>query len=162
LSDPYYPEFDDVVRIHDEAMSGTGSQPSPLVRPDLLESAINRPRQLAYYEPGVDLISQAVRLAVGISQAQAFRDGNKRTALATADTFLAVNGQTFRGDPITFACWLICVAGNISNDDLDVCADHLGFDLVAKLDVIERREVEAQFEGWLRQNVAPTFPVDFY
>jgi len=136
-------------------MAGTGCEPSPLDRPEMLESAINRPRQLAYYDPGADLISQAVRLAVGISQSQAFRDGNKRTALATADTFLATNGQNFNGDRITFACWLICVAGNIANEDLEVCADRLGLDLVAQLDVTERKEVEAQFEAWLRLNVSP-------
>jgi death-on-curing protein len=46
------------------------------------------------------LARQAVVLAAGIAQAQAFLDGNKRTALAAADVFLRLNRMSFGGDPL--------------------------------------------------------------
>ena len=48
-------------------------------------------------------VAQAVALAVGISQAQAFEDGNKRAAFAAADVFLRFNGLVFEGDDLEFA-----------------------------------------------------------
>ena len=42
-------------------------------------------------------------LALGISQAQGFLDGNKRTAFITADVFLRANGRLFSGDPLELA-----------------------------------------------------------
>src|SRR5689334_17699 len=90
-------------------MERTGSPAVPFIHPDKLESALYRPRNLAHYG-GTDLITQAVALAVGISQAQAFEDGNKRAAYAAADTFLRLNGVVFVGDPIAFAYRLTLVA----------------------------------------------------
>jgi hypothetical protein len=37
---------------------------------------------------------------VGVSQAQAFLDGNKRAAFAIADVFLRINGLVYQGDPM--------------------------------------------------------------
>src|SRR5271168_187913 len=126
-------------------MEKMGNSRAPLLHPDKLDSAVNRPRQLAYYEPGADLFAQAVSLAVGISQAQAFQDGNKRAALVSAAAFIAMNGFRIDGDPITFASWLICVAGHINDDDLDVVVEHLGLDLVAELDAMGRESVCRRF-----------------
>lgn len=74
-------------------MERLGWAPAPLRAggEGLLESAILRPRFAAHYEDA-DLIRQAALLAVGISQAQAFLDGNKRTAFHATATFLLVNG----------------------------------------------------------------------
>jgi death-on-curing protein len=154
LSETVYLTVDDVIALHDEIVKRTGTLPSPLLQPGYLDSAIHRPQQLAAYE-GADLIIQAVALAIGISQAQAFQDGNKRAAFAAADLFLAFNGCAFDGDPITFACWLICVAGSINNDDIDICSEKLGFDLVVELDSLERKMVTQRFESWLRSQVLP-------
>ena len=148
-----------MIAIHDRVLEWTGQRPSPLLHPDKLESAINRPRHSAHYE-GADIIAQAVRLAVGISQSQAFQDGNKRTALLATDMFLASNGFSLEDDSARFACWLICVAGRISDEDLDVCVEHLGLDLVAELDAMNRERVIARFEVWLRLNVTPIDPAD--
>ena len=91
-----------------------------------------RRRQAAYYE-GIDLIRQAALMAVGISQAQAFLDGNKRTAFQSLDTFLWINGVEFTGDPMALADWLVAVAERSS--ELDVAT--------------------ADFEAWLRETVKP-------
>lgn len=81
----------DVVAIHERVMRAGGYQPRPLLRPELLESALYRPQQAAYYEDA-DTIRQAALLAIAISEAQAFEDGTKTTAFACLDLFLRENG----------------------------------------------------------------------
>lgn len=81
----------DVVAIHERVMRAGGYQPRPLLRPEFLESALYRPQQAAYYEEA-DTIRQAALLAIAISEAQAFEDGNKTTAFACLDLFLRQNG----------------------------------------------------------------------
>jgi death-on-curing protein len=154
VPEPVYLTLNQVIEFHDVGMERMGWAFSPLLHHARLDAALNRPRQLAFYEPGADIIAQAIVLAVGISQAQAFLDGNKRTAFAAADTFLGLNGIAFDGDPITFACWLICAAGDVSNDDLDVVAEHLGLDHAADLDAMSRDAVIERFDAWLRSNVS--------
>ncbi len=58
----------------------------------LLESALARPQQKWHYEPGTDLATLAAAYVFGVAKNHPFIDGNKRTALVTAYTFLAING----------------------------------------------------------------------
>ena len=58
-----------------------------------LFSALVRPQNLlAYGEPAPDLASLAAAYAYGIARNHPFVDGNKRTALVAARTFLILNG----------------------------------------------------------------------
>jgi death-on-curing protein len=124
----------DVIGLHRLAMEAMGSSAAPLRAggEGLLESAVMRPRMAAYYE-GADLTRQAALLAIGISQAQAFLDGDKRTAFAAMDTLLRLNGLAFSGAPLDGARQLEAVATR--PDGLDAAT--------------------ARFEAWLRDNVAP-------
>ena len=97
-----YPTLAEVIAIHEKVLRGLGEAPRPLRDEGLLESALTRPQMAAYYE-GADLIRQATLLGAGISQAQAFLDGNKRTAFQTLDAFLWVNGWEFVGEPLELA-----------------------------------------------------------
>lgn len=94
-----------------------------------------RPQMAAYYEDA-GLIRQAALLAISISQAQAFVDGNKRTAYTALDAFLRLNDLAYSGRP------------------LDLAYQLEGF--------AERREDREQaiddFEAWLRDNVGPRRP----
>jgi death-on-curing protein len=64
------------------------------VRDDsLVESAIGAAVNEHYYGGG-DEFSVAAAYAYHIAQNQAFLDGNKRTAVAAALTFLAINGHS--------------------------------------------------------------------
>jgi death on curing protein len=59
----------------------------------LLLSTLARPQNLlAYGEPAPDLASLAAAYAYGIARNHPFVDGNKRTALVAARTFLILNG----------------------------------------------------------------------
>jgi death-on-curing protein len=59
----------------------------------LIESALGSAQNAFYYGNG-DLYDIAAAYAFHLAQAQAFLDGNKRTAVITALTFLELNGVT--------------------------------------------------------------------
>jgi len=108
---PNYLTLLDVVAIHERVMRAGGYHPRPLLRPELLESALYRPQQAAYYEDA-DLIRQAALLAVAISEAQVFEDGNKTTAFACLDLFLRENGYLLHRAQHAVADVLITVAND--------------------------------------------------
>jgi death on curing protein len=117
MSEIRYLSLADVLALHQAMMEKFGFASAPLRDEGMLESAIMRPRMVAYYSEA-DIIRQAALLAVGISQAQAFVDGNKRTAFAASDVFLRLNGLAFAGDPIELAMQLEAIAartGNLEN-----------------------------------------------
>jgi death-on-curing protein len=58
----------------------------------LLESAMARPVNRVNYESDSDLAAAAGCYAFGIIRNHPFIDGNKRTALVAAETFLRING----------------------------------------------------------------------
>ena len=64
---------------------------------DGLESAIAAPEQEHFYK-GTDIFEIAAAYAFHIAQAQAYIDGNKRTAVACALIFLEGNGVPTDGD----------------------------------------------------------------
>jgi len=106
---PDYLTVQDVIALHEALMRRLGFPPAPLRDQGALESATMRPRVSALYED-IDLIRQAALLAVGISQVQAFVDGNKRTAYAALDVFLRMNGLMYAGDPVDLGRQLESVA----------------------------------------------------
>lgn len=122
----------DVIALHDEIMRRTGEHAAALRDSGLLEAALARPRMASYYERA-DVIRQAVILAIGVSQARPFVDGNKRTAYAALEVFLDLNGLEFHAEVIELADQLIAVADRPGS--LDDATD--------------------AFEAWLRERVGP-------
>jgi len=85
----------------------------------LLESALARPRQKWHYEPAIDLAVLAASYAFGIAKNHPFMDGNKRTALVAAYTFLAVNDLELEApEPEAVTAILGTADGSLSEDDL--------------------------------------------
>lgn len=132
MAEIHYLSVADVLALHQAMMEKFGFASAPLRGEGMLESAIMRPRMAAYYSEA-DIIRQAALLAVGISQAQAFLDGNKRTAFAASDVFLRLNGLAFAGDPLELAMQLEAVAERTGNLE----------------------EATGGFEEWLRERVRP-------
>lgn len=58
----------------------------------LLDSALDRPRNVHAPLPGNDLAVLASSLCVGLSKNDGFRDGNKRAAFSAMAVFLRLNG----------------------------------------------------------------------
>lgn len=64
----------------------------------MIESAIHQPKN-DYFYARADLFGIAAAYAFHIAQGQAFLDGNKRTAIASAMTFLELNRIDTNADP---------------------------------------------------------------
>jgi len=84
---PDYLTVEDILAIHTHQIDTYGGSHG-IRDPGLLEAALFRP-QTGYYE---SLEHQAAALWESLSQNPPFVDGNKRTAFASAVTFLAING----------------------------------------------------------------------
>jgi death-on-curing protein len=81
-----------------------------------LESAIIAVENRHHYD-NADLVACAATYAYHIAKAHAFIDGNKRTAAATTETFLIVNGATLEVGNSRLADLFIGLAsGEISRD----------------------------------------------
>lgn len=81
----------EVGRFNQEILRRAGQPPALLRERGLLESAVQRPQNAAYYI-SADLITQAALYMVGIALNHPFVDGNKRTGYITGVNFLHVNG----------------------------------------------------------------------
>jgi death-on-curing protein len=59
----------------------------------LLDSALDRPRNLRAYAPESDLAALAASLCLGLAKNHGYRDGNKRAAFSAMAVFLRLNGR---------------------------------------------------------------------
>ncbi|HEU0225602.1 MAG TPA: type II toxin-antitoxin system death-on-curing family toxin [Steroidobacteraceae bacterium] len=114
-----------VTAIHDEAIYEFGGL-AGIRDQGLLESAVDRPRNVLGYQPESTLFELAASLGVGIAKNHAFNDGNKRTALLVTRAFLFINGHDF--DP--------------AEDD----------EVHTMVGVADGSIDEAMFSNWLRAN----------
>lgn len=80
------------IAIDGEQLAEHGGAPG-LRDSSLLQTALAKPRQLdAYADPPPDAAALAASYAHGIARLHPFVDGNKRTALVLAETFLNLHG----------------------------------------------------------------------
>ena len=86
----------------------------------LLLSALARPQNLlAYGEETPDISALAASLAYGIAKNHPFIDGNKRTALVVARTFLLLNGFSLEAtQEEKYLTFLKLAEGNLSEEEL--------------------------------------------
>ena len=81
----------EVIAFNREILRRAGQQATLLRDRGLLDSAVQRPQNAAYYA-GADLLTQAALYMVGIALNHPFVDGNKRTGYIAGLTFLQING----------------------------------------------------------------------
>ena len=107
-----------VLRIHELQIERHGGFPG-LRAGGLLESAMARP-QNHYVYGETDVFVLAALYAGGIAQNHPFKDGNKRTAHATADLFLYIHGYDLEvGDVAAHVAFFERVAsGSVSREEL--------------------------------------------
>ena len=83
-----FPTIEEVIEFHDALISEFGGAMG--IRDEgALASAIMRP-QMGYYDT---LIEEAAALLESLTMNHPFVDGNKRTAFATTEAFLRMNGH---------------------------------------------------------------------
>jgi death-on-curing protein len=104
--------------IHDEAIYEFGGV-SALRDSGLLESALERPRNLFAHEPASSIFQLASTLCIGISKNHPFADGNKRTALLVTRVFLYLNGYAFEPkEDEEVLTWVAVADDSISENEL--------------------------------------------
>ena len=90
MKEPRFLTVEQIGRLHQKTIERFGGLHG--VRdPFLLEAAVIHPRTVHHYGDG-DLFDVAAAYCDHIAQAQAYIDGNKRTAVAAALIFLQCNG----------------------------------------------------------------------
>jgi len=96
LDEPKFLTLAEVLYLHDESLARYGG--SAGVRElGLVESALGSAQNAFWYGRG-GLFEIAAAYAFHIAESQAFVDGNKRTAAASAISFLRKNGARFPKD----------------------------------------------------------------
>jgi death-on-curing protein len=90
VSEPAFLGFEQILILHERSLRAYGGT-SGIRDEGLVRSAVHQPRN-DYFYGGADLFGIAAGYAFHLAQAQAFLDGNKRTAIAAAITFLEGNG----------------------------------------------------------------------
>ena len=129
-----YLTLDDVRGLHADVMRRTGFLPASVRDLGALESAIMRPQMVVAHYEGADLLTQAVTLMLAISQAQAFVDGNKRTAMFAALVFLELNGSAFDRDDELLAVLLEGAASRPHDEARATIAEWMRPQIVAQRD----------------------------
>jgi death on curing protein len=118
-SEPVWISVELARAIHQRQLSEHGG-PDGVRDPNMLESAISRPRQkFAYAAHEIDMPALAAAYAFGIVRNHPFVDGNKRTAYVLCRTFLVLNGWDIIG-PLTdrYPVFLALANGELSEDHL--------------------------------------------
>ena len=114
MSEPLFLNVEQIEGLHKRVLELFGGTDGIRNR-TLFESAIAQAQNVYHYKHG-DLCDIAAAYCFHISQAQAFLDGNKRTAVATGLTFLEINGVNVSLD-ITEPVYEAMIA--IANHELD-------------------------------------------
>lgn len=110
--------LDSVLAMHKRQIAEHGGTEG-LRDEGLLRSALARPENLAAYGENPDVAALAASYAFGIAKNHPFLDGNKRTALVVAATFLNLNGYDFDApSEDTYTMFLSLADGSISEDEL--------------------------------------------
>jgi death on curing protein len=106
-----------VLAIHDEQIAEHGGAVG-LRDEGLLDSALARPKNLHSYKKA-DLSRLAASYAYGIARNHPFVDGNKRTSLVVAETFLALNGLELVADDMEcLDAWNRLASGKMAEEEL--------------------------------------------
>jgi death-on-curing protein len=79
-------------------------------------SALARPINRWSYDLNADLADLAAAYLFGFARSQGFSDGNKRTGLACALVFLALNGASLHVPPAELYALTMAVANNQADD----------------------------------------------
>lgn len=88
--------LEDVVHMFHGAQLAEHGGGEGIRDPGMLESALNRPRQLVEYGgKRVDLCQIAAAYGFGLAKNHPFIDGHKRTAAIACELFLNLNGLAF-------------------------------------------------------------------
>jgi len=118
MKEPYWVLPEIVTSVHKMLLSEHGGAPG--IRDNaLLDSALNRPRQLYSYDSNASIFDLAAAYCYGLSRNHSFIDGNKRIALTIAALFLEINGYSLNAsEPEAVLIIQKLAAGHMPEKDL--------------------------------------------
>jgi len=91
IEEIFYLSTEEAISLHILLMRDWRETRFGIDRKDLLESALNRPKQSANFE-NADIYRQAATLCFGLVKNHPWLGGNKRTATFLTEVFLEMNG----------------------------------------------------------------------
>ena len=128
MSEPRWLVVPHLLAIHADQIRSHGGAVGLRDR-SLLESALQRPRNLLGYDANADLAALAAAYGFGLARNHPFVDGNKRVAFQAMYLFLGLNG--FRID---------APEGEVVTTILALASDNLD---------------ESALAAWIRRHIAP-------
>lgn len=93
MSEPSFLTLEEILFIHQQEIHASGGDPAIRDR-EGVEACVDAPKASFGGEYLYDLFGMAASYIASLSIRHPFLDGNKRTALASALTFLYINGYT--------------------------------------------------------------------
>lgn len=118
-----YPTTDDVLAIHDAVVASDRETEAGVRSPAVIESALVYVSEGYFGEVPETIHAKAAHLMRLLAAEHPFVDGNKRTALNTAETFYDMNGYEFdHGDDVREI--LKRLATDQANVDIDAVVDY--------------------------------------
>jgi death-on-curing protein len=114
VGDIEYISWDELVNAHRVQLQLFGGQDG-FVDEGVVRSVMSRAQFSAQYNPDADLADLAADYLFGFATTQGFLDGNKRTAVVVASTFIRKNGWRF----IISEKLMYLVAMAVAKGDLD-------------------------------------------
>jgi death on curing protein len=90
MIEPSWIDIDDVYELHNEVIARSGGSYGVLNQ-GALESTLNKPKNLHYYNDSVSLFDLAASYGYGLVKNHCFIDGNKRIAFSISSLFLLIN-----------------------------------------------------------------------
>jgi death-on-curing protein len=116
----YWLSVQEVIALHDEVIEDFGGSLG-ILNEGALDSTLNRPKQLAYYEPESGIFDFAAAYGHGLVKNHCFLDGNKRTALAVMAVFLLRNRYELTASELETVDVMVNLAkGHLSQAELAV------------------------------------------
>jgi len=91
IEEIFYLSTEEAISLHILLMRDWRETRFGIDRKDLLESALNRPKQSANFE-NADIYRQAATLCFGLVKNHPWLGGNKRSATFLTEVFLEING----------------------------------------------------------------------
>ncbi len=118
MSDFQWLTIEEVIALHNRLIERYGGSLGVLNQ-GALESTLNRPQALAYYEPDSSVYDVAAAYGHGLVKNHCFLDGNKRTALTAMAIFLMRNGYELVAPEVETVAIIVDVAtGEVSQVEL--------------------------------------------
>lgn len=114
--EPVWIEEADLLAIHAQQIERYGGTHG-VIDKNVVLSALARPIHRWTYDPAADLTGLAASYLVGFARSQGFADGNKRTGLACALVFLALNHHELHAPPEELYALTMSVANGRAEDD---------------------------------------------